>query len=55
MKSISQVLNDVVDEEGLKARVTVTLTLKTAAVTVATVAACSGAFFLVRSFFVKNG
>lgn len=55
MKSISQVLNDVVDEEGLKARVTVNLTLETAAVAVATVAACSGVFFLVRSFFIKNG
>ena len=55
MKSISQVLNDVVDEEGLKAQVTVNQPLDTAAVAVATVAACSGVFFLVRSFFIKNG
>ena len=54
MMNFSQKLNDVIDEEGLKAKVTITLTLETAALAVATVAACSGAFYLVRSFFVDK-
>ncbi|MEL7147162.1 MAG: hypothetical protein AAFO69_12385 [Bacteroidota bacterium] len=51
MKSISQILNDVIDEDGLKANVSVSLTKETVALTIVTVAACSAVFFLVRSFF----